>query len=204
MFAVLGWMLGMDTEEVVGDRCLAVVGGTNHENVAGPRTAGLGGEQALQQRHGLARAAVADPAVGRHTGQAFGCRQAAQLADFRTEMGEIHCGRYHCSMSSKGRGNSVSTSSAAAASAIIEGGTGSADGGAAGRSGALARRVRSRRAERVRRAASRSAARISSTAANSAASSISPRCLARRRRRASRCSHNEMAGRDRSRVGTSR
>jgi hypothetical protein len=48
------------------------------------------------------------------------------------------------------------------------------------------------------------AARISSIAANSAASSTSPRCRSRSRRRARRCSQSEMAGRDRSRVGTSK
>lgn len=128
MLAILGRALEVGAQEMLGDDRLAVVGGADHEQVAGPHSTGLGSKQALQQRYGLARAPVADPTIGRNTGQALGRRQARQLADFWAEMGELQGPRYQCEMSSKGRGSSTSSSSARVASSATGAGlAGSAD-----------------------------------------------------------------------------
>jgi len=48
VLAILGRVLRVGAQEMLGDDRLAVVGGADHEKVAGPHAAGLGREQALQ------------------------------------------------------------------------------------------------------------------------------------------------------------
>ncbi len=90
MLVVRRRALRMIAKEAPGDRGLAVVGGPDDQQVAGPDAAGLGVQEAPEQRDSLARPRVADPAIGGQARQALVCRQQGQITRLGAEMRHVH------------------------------------------------------------------------------------------------------------------
>jgi hypothetical protein len=65
VLAVFRRALLVIAEKPPSDRGFAVIGRPHDQQIAGPDAAGFGRQQAAEQRDGLGRPRVADPAIGK-------------------------------------------------------------------------------------------------------------------------------------------